>query len=1101
MNRRCLDLGTSRVRPSFTLTFTLTALGAILIADPASGTTVGPVTPLGGTAAQRAPVISWDPQHQVYVMVWEDARNITNGVDLFVARIAPNGMLQDGTGVVLLEASVLAGNETQPAIAYASTTNERLGHHVIAWTEARDGFPDIFVTRYFAGSGTVVPSAGLQLTSGNDLEGLPSVAVGPETALVAFQANRIGGDVVVGGRRLEGDLAFHDAAAFTLSDPAGGLATNPRAAVLGGTFAVVWEQDANVYGRLLPGTTAGPSGSPLLLVEAPLLQSLPTLSRLGPGGFFLAWQDARGVDRDIFGSRHLPTLLRTGSELLVSGAINDQLRPILASDENHGLLVWQDRRNSSTTGVIYGARLDAAGALRDPAGFPILGFTDNSAEHTVAKGPGADWLVATVRFGSPSSIHFRVVRDEPPSGTLIAPPASNVPADGMSSADLTFGGAVGASGLPVVDGTLYTVTLSRQNVQIGAPDAAPQLPGHQIRGREGDVFLSLSSLAHGQVTVSLSSVEGTSAGQTTVDFTNIPPVATQVIVSPPTPRSNEDLHLVYTYSDVNGDPESGTQIFWTRNAAIQSALSGQRTVPASATRRGDQWRAEVRPRDGIDTGVPVFSNTVVVSNTPPSATLLRITPASDVRTGTPLRGRWNFEDLDGDASSPLSVVRWFESGVEQPDLQNAEDVPGARVVKGQRWHFDVRPHDGIEFGPIAVSSTVSVINTPPVANAGMLGMVLERRRHTLDGRASADIDPQDRLTYSWRQVLSGAMPAVELSSTSSAAPWFTAPSVRGTTVLTFELVVSDGEAQSEPARVTVQVLAVPDTDGDGLDDEEEVIYGTNPQVADTDRDGLSDGDEVAAGLDPLDEDTDDDGVRDGAEGATCRNCSDADPFGDADGDSVINALDPDADGDGIFDGTELGVRLPLQGGGVAPYVYKGTDVERGFFVADEDPTTTTDPTNPDTDGDGFPDGQEDANRNGRVDPGESDPNDPTSPGVPCTAGGAPCPGDLVCGASGICVRPDPMGPMCQPLPANLECCMGGCRGGTVVEPVCAQEGALAMCPLGSSQCNAGACSAGDPVKPPETGCGCSASASREGAAPWGMMVLLGLLGLAQRRRR
>jgi hypothetical protein len=47
-----------------------------------------------------------------------------------------------------------------------------------------------------------------------------------------------------------------------------------------------------------------------------------------------------------------------------------------------------------------------------------------------------------------------------------------------------------------------------------------------------------------------------------------------------------------------------------------------------------------------------------------------------------------------------------------------------------------------------------------------------------------------------------------------------------------------------------------DTDGDGLDDDEEVALGTDPDDADTDDDGVLDGIEVGLGLDPLvDEDT------------------------------------------------------------------------------------------------------------------------------------------------------------------------------------------------------------------------------------------------------
>jgi hypothetical protein len=56
-----------------------------------------------------------------------------------------------------------------------------------------------------------------------------------------------------------------------------------------------------------------------------------------------------------------------------------------------------------------------------------------------------------------------------------------------------------------------------------------------------------------------------------------------------------------------------------------------------------------------------------------------------------------------------------------------------------------------------------------------------------------------------------------------------------------------------------------DTDGDGLSDQQEVlVYGTDPDRPDTDDDGLSDGDEVwVYGTDPLNADTDGDGVSDG----------------------------------------------------------------------------------------------------------------------------------------------------------------------------------------------------------------------------------------------
>ncbi len=130
---------------------------------------------------------------------------------------------------------------------------------------------------------------------------------------------------------------------------------------------------------------------------------------------------------------------------------------------------------------------------------------------------------------------------------------------------------------------------------------------------------------------------------------------------------------------------------------------------------------------------------------------------------------------------------------------------------------------------------------------------------------------------------------------------------------------------------------------------------------DEDGDGLSDAQELASGTDPADIDSDDDGVFDGDDGLQ-----------DTDGDGLINALDPDSDNDGVLDGTE--------GGRSIADLDDDTEFLRGFFVpdADED-ATATDRLNPDSDGDGIDDGAEDPNGNGRVDAGESDPNDRNDP--------------------------------------------------------------------------------------------------------------------------
>jgi hypothetical protein len=127
---------------------------------------------------------------------------------------------------------------------------------------------------------------------------------------------------------------------------------------------------------------------------------------------------------------------------------------------------------------------------------------------------------------------------------------------------------------------------------------------------------------------------------------------------------------------------------------------------------------------------------------------------------------------------------------------------------------------------------------------------------------------------------------------------------------------------------------------------------------DSDGDGLFDSVEKAIGTDPADADSDDDGVPDGDEPSYAE---------DSDGDGLINALDPDSDNDGLFDGTELGLGCDDP----------ATDKSRHHCRPDADQgATKTDPLAYDTDKGGVSDGSEDANLDGKVDPGELDPLKP-----------------------------------------------------------------------------------------------------------------------------
>ncbi len=169
----------------------------------------------------------------------------------------------------------------------------------------------------------------------------------------------------------------------------------------------------------------------------------------------------------------------------------------------------------------------------------------------------------------------------------------------------------------------------------------------------------------------------------------------------------------------------------------------------------------------------------------------------------------------------------------------------------------------------------------------------------------------------------------------------------------------------------------PDTDGDGLSDGDEITGAanlfdgapTNPLLADTDGDGASDGDENGAlntqfgnaPTDPNDPDTDGDGLSDGYE-LLCNTPGTAlDPNDDGSADPT-QSPDADRDGDTLTNLEEFegATPRPRTRADLADTDGDGYDdlAEDNFGAWGGVAFTGTDPTNPDTDGDGIPDGLE-----------------------------------------------------------------------------------------------------------------------------------------------
>ncbi|MBI2548805.1 tandem-95 repeat protein [Candidatus Woesearchaeota archaeon] len=94
---------------------------------------------------------------------------------------------------------------------------------------------------------------------------------------------------------------------------------------------------------------------------------------------------------------------------------------------------------------------------------------------------------------------------------------------------------------------------------------------------------------------------------------NEAPYATDVRILPLTPTAGHDIFCEYTFIDPEGFQEANSSYEWWKNNVYQSITT--RMLNKSYLNSGDNWFCRVIPHDGIQAGLPVQSNTVIIQST------------------------------------------------------------------------------------------------------------------------------------------------------------------------------------------------------------------------------------------------------------------------------------------------------------------------------------------------------------------------------------------------------------------------------------------------------------------------------------------------------
>jgi hypothetical protein len=204
----------------------------------------------------------------------------------------------------------------------------------------------------------------------------------------------------------------------------------------------------------------------------------------------------------------------------------------------------------------------------------------------------------------------------------------------------------------------------------------------------------------------------------TITIGNTAPGASNLSISPSSPRTHNILTAQYTWTDADeaaGDSESGTLIIWYKNGVLQN-LNGSFTIAASYTTKGDIWYFMIRPSDGEAYGTWVNCTAQeTISNTPPTANSLYITPGMPT-TADPLTAHYTWADNDTADSESGTEIIWYKNGLLQ-NLNGSFTVGAGNTSKNDIWYFMIRPSDGTDFGIwVNCTAPVTIGNTMPAAS-------------------------------------------------------------------------------------------------------------------------------------------------------------------------------------------------------------------------------------------------------------------------------------------------------------------------------------------------------------------------------------------------
>ncbi|MBU4256171.1 MAG: fibronectin type III domain-containing protein, partial [Candidatus Thermoplasmatota archaeon] len=456
-------------------------------------------------------------------------------------------------------------------------------------------------------------------------------------------------------------------------------------------------------------------------------QYLPSLAVHPCGKVFVAWKDGRSGAKEIYFANSTDGGATFNTNIKVTdqppAATYDHGYPSLAvGDDTEVYIAWQDKRSGVEYTAIYFSQAPDATWPSTVDTLAVVGATGDSITINWTA-PGDNFALGTattydIRY-STSDITTDAEWD---AATLV----TDEPAPKAGGDDETF----------IVTG------LGNDTTYYFALKTADEIPIWS---------LTISNVASGKTLDDW-------APDAVIDLTAINPTSSGITLTWTAPGDNGTLgtaaEYVIRYSNATINETNWVSATNCTGEPTPQEAGNTETFIVTGLVMNTTYYFALKTVDDA-TPTPLWSplsnvaTNKTTTNTPPVASNLVITPTAPKTTDNLVRS-YVYSDVETDAESGTEI-RWYKDDVLQTAYNDALTIPSTATAKDQVWYFTVKPNDGIEFGVLVTSASVTILNSVPVANFTVSPAAPYYRDAVITFNASVSTDPDavDIVNYTW----------------------------------------------------------------------------------------------------------------------------------------------------------------------------------------------------------------------------------------------------------------------------------------------------------------------------------------------------------------